>query len=527
MKKSPIKITLAILLLLLFPVAGFALGLGNIHVYSYINQPLNAVIPITGIDGVALGDIKVHMADRAAYENAGITYPEDIPALTLTPEKNKKGGQVIVVSTENVVTQPILTFMLELAWPQGIVFREYSILLNPPIVKTNDMMPKKHYVKQHVNYKVVHYKFESKVERVVPLKQVKVPTLQNHCYGPIKAGSDLYGIAMRTLPSNTVTPEQNMVAIFKKNPQAFTDDNINGLIQGACLALPTLKQVQAFSPEAALAIVHKQNIKWATEPKNIPSPVPVQSSPSQSKPFQSSNLPALKFNPSSIASLPAVPPVPVIAINKATANKNAQPLNLNQSSIPNIENLSMGKANANTTVSNAALALLALKQVEEQQKLLQMKLQDVLSVNKSLTTELGKRDKQLVNLETGKTATDAPLSILSSNSHPTLQPNVSAFSYGVSFSHLAQWINWVIFIVFLILIIAVLMLLLQLKKAQAVLISKEGTSRVSSPDSADDRHSSVLEIAEIIPASSRPKIEPTLFLDNSNRGSSDSDRFRD
>lgn len=471
------------LVCLLLPCLGFSLGLGNIEVKSYLSEPLKAVIPITDIGNSALGNIKIHLAPKEAYEDAGIDFPKNIPALTLTPQKNKKSQWVIVVTSKDPISQPILTFMLELSWPKGDVYRLYTLLLNPPLVETKSIPPLSQTTIQTEQFYLPRMKISRVTSQTVVLRSSPVgaapnpqavvsttsyasksiPLPQKHYYGPIKDGSNLYDIAIATLPSSAVTAEQNMVAIFLENPQAFANANMNNLITGQYLKLPSVNQIQAVTINSAAEIIKQQNAQWEMLQKGQAK----KSSNMNSYSF----LPTIEFNPSLIASAPSATTSPM-------QNQVPPTLSLKQSSVPNLE----GQFTQNNGSSpKLALAITTLTQLEAQQKLLQMRLQDALSANQSLTQELGKRDRQLVSMAEGKVASDMPLKIISTNDNtPKVQQSSSAYSNDVSFSEVAQWLDWIIFIVFLILVIAILTLLLQLKRAQTLLISKEGHASIPS-----------------------------------------------
>ena len=69
-------------------------------------------------------------------------------------------------------------------------------------------------------------------------------------YGPVRANQTLYRIALETRPPG-VTAAQMMMAIFRENPQAFHQDNINRLKVGAVLRIPSAEAVTSLDPKGA------------------------------------------------------------------------------------------------------------------------------------------------------------------------------------------------------------------------------------------------------------------------------------
>ena len=64
-------------------------------------------------------------------------------------------------------------------------------------------------------------------------------------YGPTGENETLWSIASRYKPNDSVSIYQVLGAIFRANPNAFTDNNIHGLIPGSRLRMPTMAQIQA------------------------------------------------------------------------------------------------------------------------------------------------------------------------------------------------------------------------------------------------------------------------------------------
>ena len=63
-------------------------------------------------------------------------------------------------------------------------------------------------------------------------------------------------------PSDRVSIQQTMLAIQRKNPDAFIDGNINLLKKGAVLRAPSEDEVLALDNRDAMAIAAEQNRQW-------------------------------------------------------------------------------------------------------------------------------------------------------------------------------------------------------------------------------------------------------------------------
>ncbi|WP_220721127.1 FimV/HubP family polar landmark protein [Agarivorans litoreus] len=88
------------------------------------------------------------------------------------------------------------------------------------------------------------------VELVGPDEVVGEPEQQT--YGPVRSNDTLWAIASLNRPSRSISVYQMMFAILNKNPQAFNNGNINSIISGSYLTLPTTDEAQAVSHQAAV-----------------------------------------------------------------------------------------------------------------------------------------------------------------------------------------------------------------------------------------------------------------------------------
>lgn len=84
-------------------------------------------------------------------------------------------------------------------------------------------------------------------------------------YGPTTADDHLWFIAQKTRPNRNISKQQMMIAILKANPEAFTDNNVNGLQEGQTLKIPTLEMINTISPVTALIQVSAQNAAWVNK----------------------------------------------------------------------------------------------------------------------------------------------------------------------------------------------------------------------------------------------------------------------
>ena len=70
-------------------------------------------------------------------------------------------------------------------------------------------------------------------------------------YGPISSNDTLWDIARRYKPHSSVTQYQTMVAIVQANDDAFVDGNMNRMLNGFYLRIPSLQEIKMVNPVKA------------------------------------------------------------------------------------------------------------------------------------------------------------------------------------------------------------------------------------------------------------------------------------
>jgi pilus assembly protein FimV len=119
--KNSIRALLGLLLAL--PVGAFALGLGDIHLLSPVDAPLNAQVDLGDIAPEKLGTLQVRMASRETYARYGENYPSVVVQAIVV--RTADGKAVIQLKSSEPIHQAAL--LVELNWAEGLVLREYMI----------------------------------------------------------------------------------------------------------------------------------------------------------------------------------------------------------------------------------------------------------------------------------------------------------------------------------------------------------------------------------------------------------------
>lgn len=239
-----------------------ALQFGKIKLNSAQNSPLDAVISVNLSKQDNIDQLKASIAPKENYDAQGIERSEihNNIQLTLTPTNGNQA--VLALSSKIAVSDPFLDLLIQIESPEGKVFKEYTVLLDPP---EKDVISKNIQDKSVVTKRVEQKKgSEKKLVNIKKTESESESSKKDQRKEVIaQPGKTLFQIARENSIAG-ISTEQIVVAMYKLNPGAF-DKNINGLIKGRKLQLPSRDYYESLSHLQARSILKQENIAW----KNI------------------------------------------------------------------------------------------------------------------------------------------------------------------------------------------------------------------------------------------------------------------
>ncbi len=114
----------------LFIATSYA-DLGAITVSSFLNQRLNATIPISNFGTkVDYNNFAVDLADKDKFQQSGIKFNPELASLNFTVIKTNSGN-VVKISSSRPIKSPVLSFVLHYQVNNNDFYRQYTVLLDP------------------------------------------------------------------------------------------------------------------------------------------------------------------------------------------------------------------------------------------------------------------------------------------------------------------------------------------------------------------------------------------------------------
>lgn len=232
---------------LLAPMGASALGIGDIRLRSTLNQSLSAEIPLVLSGGDSLSDVKIALASPEAFARAGLERHYFLTKLRFNAVQKPDGSYAIEVSSNDVMREPFVSFLVEVNWPRGRVVREYTVLLDPPATFSDralvDSNSPSVYEQPSDRYRQ-SAEAETSPGDSKPRASVRTASAASESsvsgseYGPVKKDSTLWEIAKLVNRDPDVTHEQMVIALYRNNPKAFYGDTPDTLKAGETLKIP-------------------------------------------------------------------------------------------------------------------------------------------------------------------------------------------------------------------------------------------------------------------------------------------------
>ncbi|MDT8384104.1 MAG: FimV/HubP family polar landmark protein [Gammaproteobacteria bacterium] len=249
---------------MLIPVASYALGLGNITMNSALNQPLNAEIELLSLQPDDLNNLVVKLASEEDFQRVGAERAFFLTDIRFDVVKRKNGTAYVQLNSTRTVTEPFLDFVVEARWPRGRILREFTVLVDPPVLSAEAPAP----VSQPAAAATPSAAAASRPAqtRQAPIRaRAELAPVSRKAgeltYGPVKYNDTLFEIANQMRPGD-VTVNQMMAALVRENPNAFYNGNVNQLKAGYVLRVDDAARLNALTVADADAEIQRQHVEW-------------------------------------------------------------------------------------------------------------------------------------------------------------------------------------------------------------------------------------------------------------------------
>jgi len=209
-----------------------AATVGHSRVISAPGAPLQVVVPLENITAEELASLKVSLADAAAWQRAGLQPPVPLDSARVNVQDGLRAtGKNIRVESSQPAATSTVDLLLDLQSSSG--HRQIQVTI---------LVPQR--------------------AAAAPVQSARVGDGRADRQGAaafetVRAGDNLFRIARRHDVSDA-SVYQMLVALWRANPQAFIQNNMNLVRAGETLTIPDAATVRAIDPAEARRIYVEQ-----------------------------------------------------------------------------------------------------------------------------------------------------------------------------------------------------------------------------------------------------------------------------
>ncbi len=260
----------AVLLLLApqFATVANAVGLGRMNVLSALGQPFSAEIELVNVQPGELASLTARLAAPDDYQKANLQFNAALSSLRLSIDKRPNGTPFIRATSGRAVGEPFLDLLIELQWAGGRIVREYSALLDPPglerpapVAAAPAATPIARPAPAAKEPAPVAAPRAPAAAAPAAPAAPSAPAAQVRNEYTVKPG-DTMGLIAASVKPDGVSLEQALVGVFRANPDAFINNNINLVRSGKILRVPEKEQMAAVPQAEATRELRVQTENW-------------------------------------------------------------------------------------------------------------------------------------------------------------------------------------------------------------------------------------------------------------------------
>ncbi|WP_165393314.1 FimV/HubP family polar landmark protein [Rivibacter subsaxonicus] len=255
------------------------------NVQSALGETLRAEIEVNSITPEEAATLKVRVAPADSYRAAGVDYNAVLPGTSVSLQRRADGKPVLRVTSDRVVQEPFVDMILELDWSSGRLVREYTMLFDPPVARAPAPVPGTAPLATPAPVAPRAAAPTPMAPRAVapapapapaPVAPARPAETVAAGTGPdqvvVQPGDTLSGIAGRTRRGG-VSLDQMLVSLYRANPGAFIESNMNRLRSGAKLDVPSAEQAAGISASEAKQIIQAQSADFGAYRERLASGV--------------------------------------------------------------------------------------------------------------------------------------------------------------------------------------------------------------------------------------------------------------
>ena len=233
-----------------------ALSLGRMQVQSFLGESLRAELELRDVSEADAKSFKAEVSPAATFKALGLEYQSAYTELAFNLQLLPEGRALLKISGSRPVAVNFIELVFDFSWASGRTTRDFTLLIMPPATP-GPVAPVAPAV-QEAPAPAAAPAAAAQMPAAVPAPATPAPAVQapkpaaakGGARLTVKAGDTASELAVQAKSVN-VSLDQMLLAMLRSNPDAFVANNVNRLLAGAELSVPTPDQAQALDPVEA------------------------------------------------------------------------------------------------------------------------------------------------------------------------------------------------------------------------------------------------------------------------------------
>ncbi len=248
------KLRVLIAAMMLAPTAVLGLGLGEIRLNSALNEPLSAEIDLVAATPEEVGALQAQLASAEVFQRYGLDRPAYLNSIEFRVGRGQDGRSVLLVRSREAISEPFVSFLVDVNWSRGRLLREYTVLLDPPVMAAAGDSPAPAAIAAPTS-------MPAPMPSTAPPSADPAPVSDGATSYTVERGDTLYRIAGAYSGDDRAMTQRMMIGLYRANPEAF-NGNINLLRAGAILRVPAANEIADLTAADAAGEVRRQTAAW-------------------------------------------------------------------------------------------------------------------------------------------------------------------------------------------------------------------------------------------------------------------------
>ena len=281
----------AVAALSLASLQAWGLGLGSSKVQSALGETLKAEIDVSSMTAEEAGSLKVRIATPDVYRASGVEFNAVLTSTQVQLLRRPDGRPYLRITSDRAVQEPFVDLILELNWSTGRLTREYTLLFDPPALSRpaapsevatapviaaapSEAKPAASQSAQRpaVQRPAAVAPAPAPAPRPEPKPAPATPSAASDY--AVKPGDTLSRIANKTQVDG-ISLDQMLVGLYRANPDAFVDNNMNRLKAGVVLKVPGSDKLSELSSAEARQVIQAQSADFNSYRQRLASGAPL------------------------------------------------------------------------------------------------------------------------------------------------------------------------------------------------------------------------------------------------------------